>query len=304
VSRSVAFGVHGPGWVGNRLSEWLPGASATAGTAFGWTFAFTGSSTTTGIAASPDLKSQIPRMTFATTEAQNATAGIVSSSPVCWRGNAPRFGGFHFGVRFALGAAIDGSRAFIGLGAAPASIVDAEPSASADIVADACDRTLGIADRTSTGNTYSCASCPAPRRESGASPSTRTSVRTPPSASRRAAPRTARARATPSTTSRSALARDGAWSMIPPSAPPPDDRRSGVLRVGATVRLDAQPSSSAPPPPSSRPPARTSFAAPSMMHTIVIAAAILLTTIAIVGTAFHVRAVLGRPPATTCAGQR
>lgn len=129
MSRSVAFGACGPGWVGNRFSEWGPGDDASAGQAFGWSWSFTGTSTAEDMADAATLREQLPRMAYASATGADEDAGLITASAVCWRGASPRFGGFHFGVRFALGASIDGSRAFVGLAATDMSVVkDDDPS--------------------------------------------------------------------------------------------------------------------------------------------------------------------------------
>lgn len=154
-ARSHGFGVRTPGFLGNRLAEWSPGAAGGAGQVFGWTFTLLGTSTVPAMtvpAGAGDLRPQIPRMNFASATSANALAGLHTSisQQVCWRGNQPGsgYGGFHFGVRFALSANVAGSRAFVGLNASGTSSVLTNPGTVANAIGIGFDTGDGPANNT------------------------------------------------------------------------------------------------------------------------------------------------------------
>lgn len=111
--------------------EWAPATGKTAGTALGWSMIASGTVSHPAL-TSTNLLTQMRRTRFASASTANASAGLISSDALCWRGNAAGQGGFVFAARFSMSANVASSRAFVGLSSSPSSLMSAEPSASVD----------------------------------------------------------------------------------------------------------------------------------------------------------------------------
>jgi hypothetical protein len=106
---------------------WRPAADSMPGTAEGWSFNSAGSVSHPAI-GSTTVQRQAPRTEFASEDFPNDVAGLVSTTPMCWRGNDARLGGFSLTARFTLTANPDNIRAFFGLSASSGYLCSDEPS--------------------------------------------------------------------------------------------------------------------------------------------------------------------------------
>lgn len=138
-SRSI-YDVRPPGFFGKRVARLGPGQGALH--TMGWSFSVLGAPQTPA-PTSASFREQMRRVRLKGANAPNATCGIHTATPVCWRGNADGYGGFCFSVRFALEMTLANMRAFIGLSALTTPVVTqaGEPSTIANSIGVGFDAT-------------------------------------------------------------------------------------------------------------------------------------------------------------------
>ncbi|UUY46355.1 glycoside hydrolase family 55 protein [Streptomyces yangpuensis] len=107
--------------------EWAPATGMAAGTALGWSVIADGTVSHPAL-TSTNLQTQMRRTRFASKSGANASAGLISSDALCWRGNAASLGGFVFAARFSMSSNVEKSRAFVGLSSSSSSLMSTEPS--------------------------------------------------------------------------------------------------------------------------------------------------------------------------------
>ncbi len=122
-----------PAFFQNNVMLFYPSNSTTVGTVDGWTFTSAGTVSHPTI-ASTNLQTSMRRTQWASATTANAVGGIFTAQTNIWRGNAARLGGFFFFARFSQLTSTNGARAFVGLSAATAHVVAAEPSAAVDTI--------------------------------------------------------------------------------------------------------------------------------------------------------------------------
>jgi hypothetical protein len=131
----------------NNVAMYFPATGTTAGQVLGWTFTSTGTVSHPALAStSPQPMNSMRRTRWASATTSNAIGGIFSAQTNTWRGNAAGLGGFFFYARFGQATNVNASRCFVGLSAASAGIVAAEPSAANDSIGigyDASDASTG-----------------------------------------------------------------------------------------------------------------------------------------------------------------
>lgn len=121
-----------------------PASGTTAGNGFGavWT---AGGTVSHPALATTNMQAQMRRMQFASLATAGAGSGLRTATPMCWRGNAARQGGFFFHARFAQNLNVNGASAFIGLAALTTALAG-NPSAQLNMIGmgyDAADSSAG-----------------------------------------------------------------------------------------------------------------------------------------------------------------
>ena len=105
---------------------WRIASGSIPGTSQGWDFASSGTVSHPSLSTG-SYQQQSPRTVW-TQNSSGQVGGIVSVSPISWRGSAPLLGGFIFRGRFSLGANPASSRCFVGLSASGSHACLADPS--------------------------------------------------------------------------------------------------------------------------------------------------------------------------------
>jgi len=127
--------------INDPAGVWRPGSpgTATPGVFQGWNFTSTSKPAVTNpVPTTGSIQTQAPRTEWTQTT-NGQVGGIVSTNPVCWRGNVSRLGGFNFTARFSLLANPNNSRAFVGLSASATHVC-----LSANVNPSAVANTLGM----------------------------------------------------------------------------------------------------------------------------------------------------------------
>lgn len=103
-----------PALFGNNVVMWLAGTGSIAAINFGASFTQrSGANHTHPALSGANAVTQMKRMSMSANN--NNSAGLTTSAPVAWRGNAAKMGGFFFFTRFALEAYAATERLLIGL---------------------------------------------------------------------------------------------------------------------------------------------------------------------------------------------
>lgn len=154
-----------PAFFANNITMWLPGTGTTQAISFGVSYT-TSTTQAHPTIANTNFMTQMKRATYTTTTTAANAAGVRSTAPVCWRGNAAGQGGFFFAARFGILTYTSTMRIFVGLTAA-SGVMAGDPSAINDTIAMTKDtgettwqvmtRDTSAASKTSTGRTTAAA---------------------------------------------------------------------------------------------------------------------------------------------------
>lgn len=110
---------------------WRPASGSTAGTAQGWAFNSAGK-VSHPVVATTTVQTESLRTEWNSTNVANHVGGIVSTTQMCWRGNATRLGGFMLSARFSISANPAKGRAFVGVSASSTNVCLVDPSTVAN----------------------------------------------------------------------------------------------------------------------------------------------------------------------------
>ncbi len=148
-----------PALFGNSVAMWLPGtgASAAIGMGCGWILRIsgTGAAQSQPAIAPTNALTSLARASFSTGTTSTGSAGIQSTLPVCWLGNAAGLGGFFFFSRFAVETHLASMQYMVGLSALNAALAG-EPSVqnnSIALVKDSADTNWFLLSRSAAAST-------------------------------------------------------------------------------------------------------------------------------------------------------
>lgn len=123
----------------NMVAMWAPGASTTAGTAFGM-LVTSGGTISHQTMASTNMMTAMRRTRFASATSAGSACGLRANHPHVWRGNAANMGGFFAFFRFAQSTNVAATQAFIGLASLTGALAG-EPSDLTDMIGIGYDTT-------------------------------------------------------------------------------------------------------------------------------------------------------------------
>lgn len=126
-------------------------AESRPGSGVGVTQIGIGGQTVTGTLSTPALtiasyRSAIPRSSIVSAATAGSLAGLRTTTLLCWRGDAPGFGGFRYVHRFSISGLVAGNRGFVGLMNSTAAPTNVDP------LTDTAGSKIGVAFNSDTGN--------------------------------------------------------------------------------------------------------------------------------------------------------